>query len=168
MMPASPPVTLWLIEDSTPFRVSLARGLERAGAFVCAGAFASAEEALEAVARGGRPQVVLIDVGLPGMDGIEAMGQLRQRLPAAAMIILTVFEDEEKIMRAIAGVFVEGLAGFRNCWGHYRCASGRIAHEQPHCPACSRVVFQTGTAAKELRSDGEGKGNPPIDGRWIH
>lgn len=101
MMPASHPISFWLIEDSTPFRVSLARGLERAGAFVCAGAFASAEEALEAVAWGGLPQVVLIDVGLPGMDGIEALRQLRQRLPTAAMIILTVFEDEDKIMRAI-------------------------------------------------------------------
>ena len=78
MMPASHPVTLWLIEDSAPFRVSLARGLERAGAFVCTGTFASAEEALEEAARGGRPQVVLIDVGLPGMDGIEALEPLRQ------------------------------------------------------------------------------------------
>lgn len=97
-----PPITeLWLIEDNATFRSSLARGLERTGRFVCGGSFASAEAALDAVAPEGAPQAVLIDVGLPGMDGIEALQRLRERLPEAALIILTVFEDEDKIMRAI-------------------------------------------------------------------
>lgn len=96
------PITeLWLIEDNATFRSSLARGLERTGRFVCGGSFASAEAALDAVSPEGRPQAVLIDVGLPGMDGIEALQRLRERLPEAALIILTVFEDEDKIMRAI-------------------------------------------------------------------
>jgi DNA-binding NarL/FixJ family response regulator len=93
--------TLWLIEDNATFRSSLARGLERTGRFVCSGSFASAEAALDEAVPAGGPQAVLIDVGLPGMDGIEALRRLRERLPAAALIILTVFEDEDKIIRAI-------------------------------------------------------------------
>ena len=93
--------TLWLIEDNTVFRTSLARGLERTGRFVCTGSFASAENALRESQRSPAPSAVLIDVGLPGMDGIEALAKLRAVFPSAALIILTVFEDEEKIMRAI-------------------------------------------------------------------
>ena len=44
---------------------------------------------------------MLLDVGLPGMDGIAAMSRLREKLPGTALIVLTVFEDEDKIMRAI-------------------------------------------------------------------
>ena len=96
-----PPPSLWLIEDNSTFRSSLARGLERSGRFSCTGSFASAEEALAAVNPALSPQAILIDVGLPGMDGIEAMLCLRKALPEAALIVLTVFEDEDKIIRAI-------------------------------------------------------------------
>lgn len=93
------PVTIWLIEDNETFRKSLARGLERTGRFECPGSYGTAEEAL--AEDGVEPSVVLIDVRLPGMDGIEAMGRLREKLPNAALIVLTVFEEEDKIMRAI-------------------------------------------------------------------
>ena len=95
--------TLWLIEDNAVFRTSLARGLERTGRFVCTGSFPSAEAALRETGRSPAPSAVLIDVGLPGMDGIEALGRLREIMPGAALIILTVFEDEDKIIRAICG-----------------------------------------------------------------
>jgi DNA-binding NarL/FixJ family response regulator len=95
------PATLWLIEDNTVFRTSLARGLERSGHFQCTGSFSSAEDALREAGRGVAPSAVLIDVGLPGMDGIEALRPLRQLIPGAALIVLTVFEEEEKIIRAI-------------------------------------------------------------------
>lgn len=93
--------TLWLIEDNATFRASLARGLERTGRFHCTGSFASAETALIEIPVAEKPQAVLLDVGLPGMDGITALSRLREKLPGAALIVLTVFEDEDKIMRAI-------------------------------------------------------------------
>ena len=92
---------IWLIEDNSTFRTSLARGLERTGRFDCTGSFASAEAAFIDLPVSEKPQAVLIDVGLPGMDGIEALGRLREKLPGTALIVLTVFEDEDKIMRAI-------------------------------------------------------------------
>jgi len=95
--------TIWMVEDNATFRATLARGLERTGRFRCAGSFGSAEEALaQAAACGhGCPDAILLDVGLPGIDGIEALGRLRTAVPGVALIILTVFEDEDKIMRAI-------------------------------------------------------------------
>ena len=95
------PAPLWLIEDNVTFRTTLARGLERTGRFVCAGSFSSAESALGGAGEGVPPVAVLLDVGLPGIDGIEALPKLRAMLPTAALIVLTVFEDEEKIVRAI-------------------------------------------------------------------
>jgi DNA-binding NarL/FixJ family response regulator len=100
MTPATP-TNLWLIEDNVTFRSSVARGLERTGRFVCSGSFSSAEQALAMKEEGHSPQAVVIDVGLPGMDGIEAIQLLRQKFPQAGLIVLTVFEDEEKIIRAI-------------------------------------------------------------------
>lgn len=101
MASSQSPTPLWLIEDNGTFRSSLARGLERTDRFVCTGSFGSAEAAVAAVDGGLVPAAVLIDVGLPGMDGIEVMRELGRRLPGASLIVLTVFEDEEKIMRAI-------------------------------------------------------------------
>ena len=100
-VPDAAPVSLWLIEDNDTFRTSLARGLERTGRYCCTGQWPSAESALAALRTGEAPAAVLLDVGLPGMDGIEALGQLRARLPRAALMVLTVFEDEDKIVRAI-------------------------------------------------------------------
>lgn len=102
MTSSTPTPCLWLIEDNATFRASLARGLERTGRFACTGSFATAEAALQ-LARDVKeaPGVILIDVGLPGMDGIEALPRLRERFPRTALMLLTVFEDEDKIMRAI-------------------------------------------------------------------
>ncbi len=99
--PPAGPVRLWFIEDNAAFRRSLTRGLEGTGRFSCTGSWASAEEALRALTTHEAPDAVLLDVGLPGMDGIEALRRLRERLPAVALMVLTVFEDEDKIMRAI-------------------------------------------------------------------
>ena len=100
-MTASTPTNLWLIEDNATFRLSVARGLERTGRFICSGSFSSAEEALAIKPDGHFPEAVLVDVGLPGMDGLEAIQLLRQKFPQAGLIVLTVFENEEKIIRAI-------------------------------------------------------------------
>lgn len=101
LIPLMTPATLWLIEDNATFRSTLARGLARTGRFACSGSFPSAEAALAAAGPGAAPAAVLLDVGLPGMDGIEALPRLRERLPGASLILLTVFEDEDKIVRAI-------------------------------------------------------------------
>jgi DNA-binding NarL/FixJ family response regulator len=104
----SEPVSLWLVEDNDSFRRSLARALEKTGGFLCSGSFPSCETALAAVRGRAAPQVILLDVGLPGMDGIAGLRLFRESMPKTLLIILTVFEDDDKIFRAICA----GASGY--------------------------------------------------------
>jgi DNA-binding NarL/FixJ family response regulator len=106
-MPA-PPIEVWLIEDNATFRRAMGRALGQTEGFRCTGDFGSAEQALIALKTQSAPQAILLDVGLPGMSGLEAIPRLRQQWPTVAVIVLTVFEDDDKIFRAICG----GAAGY--------------------------------------------------------
>jgi DNA-binding NarL/FixJ family response regulator len=100
-MATTPPVDVWLIEDNATFRRAVSRALGQTDTFRCTGDFGSAESALAAARDQVAPRVILLDVGLPGMDGVTAIPRLREKMPGAAIIVLTVFEDEDKIFRAI-------------------------------------------------------------------
>ena len=108
MSTTTSPITLWLVEDNETFRRTLARALERTGEFQCTGSHASCEEALAPIKGRVPPQVILLDVGLPGMDGIAGLRVFREAFPSTALIILTVFEDDDKIFRAICA----GASGY--------------------------------------------------------
>jgi DNA-binding NarL/FixJ family response regulator len=101
-------VTIWLIEDNATFRGAIMRALDEEDGFHCLGGFASCEDALAALSQRQAPRVVLLDVGLPGMSGIEGIAHLRERASQVVIIVLTVFEDEEKIFRAICA----GASGY--------------------------------------------------------
>ena len=104
--PAKPVV--WLIEDHADSRRVLARVLNRSATLLCPCAFASCEEALTALKAKPPPDVVLLDIGLPGMNGIEGIPHLKALAPATHIIILTVFDDQEKVFNAICA----GASGY--------------------------------------------------------
>ena len=106
--PPTTPSEVWLIEDNTAFRRSVARIIECDAAFRCTREFSRCEDALAALTSGEKSRVILLDVGLPGMSGLDAISHLRKLAPGAAIIILTVFEDDAKIFRAICA----GAAGY--------------------------------------------------------
>jgi DNA-binding NarL/FixJ family response regulator len=92
--------TVVLVEDDRGLREQLAQILNSAPDIRCVGAFASAEEALEQIpAR--CPDVVLMDIKLPGMSGIECVARLKQLMPALQIVMVTVYEDSERIFRAL-------------------------------------------------------------------
>ena len=99
---------VWLIEDHADSRRILARVLNRAATMTCPGAFASCEEAIAALRSALPPDVILLDVGLPGMSGIEGIPQLKAIAPATHIIMLTVFDDQEKVFNAICA----GASGY--------------------------------------------------------
>jgi len=88
-----------VIEDDPRFRESLAALMELSPGFEAAGVFPDAESALGAVSPSW--QLVLMDIELPGMDGIEATRELKRRFPALRIVVLTMFEDPATILRAI-------------------------------------------------------------------
>ena len=101
------PITVSIVEDNDQLRGTLARVLSRAEGFQCLGQYASAEAALEALPNE-RPNVVLMDINLPGMNGVECVRRLKEVLPETQVVMLTVYEDTENIFNALAA----GAAGY--------------------------------------------------------
>jgi DNA-binding NarL/FixJ family response regulator len=95
------PITVSIVEDIEQLRTTLARVLNRAEGFKCLSQYGSAEDALKDLAKV-RPDVVLMDINLPGINGVECVRQLKQLLPQTQVIMLTVYEDTENIFSALA------------------------------------------------------------------
>jgi DNA-binding NarL/FixJ family response regulator len=89
-----------IIEDRREIREGLAMLIEGTDGFRCTGSFRSMEEALAQIGRD-RPDVVLNDIGLPGMSGIEGIKVLKERYPDLQVLMLTVYDDDERIFDAI-------------------------------------------------------------------
>lgn len=104
----SPIFRLWLIEDNALFRQTVIRIVKQLPGISAVEGFGSGEEALHRLAAGDAPDTVLIDVGLPGIDGIEGIRRIKALAPAAQLLVLTVFEDDEKIFRAVCA----GASGY--------------------------------------------------------
>lgn len=91
---------LLIVEDNPVLLQRLAMALEGEPGITVAGAFGSAEDALEAFERA-EPEVALLDLGLPGMSGIELVRAVRERFPDVDMIAHTVFEDRDTVFAAL-------------------------------------------------------------------
>ena len=100
-------ITVSIVDDEADLREHIAGYLAAAGNVSCKSAYASAEEALEHLPQD-KPDVILMDINLGGMDGIECVRRLTARMPEAQVVMLTVFEDSEKIFRALAA----GASGY--------------------------------------------------------
>ncbi|MCX8107972.1 MAG: response regulator transcription factor [Verrucomicrobiae bacterium] len=90
-----------IVEDNDQLRATLVRVLSRADGFRCASQHASGEEAVRELPKV-RPDVVLMDINLPGMSGVECVRQLKPLLPETQIVMLTVYEDTENIFNALA------------------------------------------------------------------
>jgi len=89
-----------VVEDNSRLREQLLQILKGLQDIVCIGACASAEEALEVVPRK-KPDVVLMDIKLPKMSGIQCVSELKRAIPALQVIMVTVYEDSERIFKAL-------------------------------------------------------------------
>jgi DNA-binding NarL/FixJ family response regulator len=96
----APVVKVAIIEDLTDIREGLASVLNFTDGFRCVGKFGSMEEALRNIERD-VPDVVLSDIGLPGMDGIEGIRILKNKYPSLTILMLSVYNDNTRIFDAI-------------------------------------------------------------------
>ena len=101
------PVTVSIVEDSDKVRETLVRVLNRADGFSCVSQYANAEDALKDLPQA-KPDVVLMDINLPGMNGVECVRQLKKIAPEIQVMMLTVYEDTENIFDALAA----GASGY--------------------------------------------------------
>ena len=89
-----------IVEDDMGLREQLTQIVNSVPENQCVGAYGSAEEALKNI-RIANPDVVLMDIRLPGMSGIECISKLKEMLPEVQIIVVTVYEDSERIFRAL-------------------------------------------------------------------
>jgi two-component system response regulator NreC len=94
------PIRCLVVDDHTLFRAGLRRLLENEEDFVVAAEAGNADEALEKVGEL-RPDVVLMDIGMPGMSSFEAAQLMKARWPATRLIFLTMYEDPEYLARCL-------------------------------------------------------------------
>jgi DNA-binding NarL/FixJ family response regulator len=90
-----------IVEDNARVRSSLAKLIQLTPGFECVSEHVSGEAALAALP-GLQPDVVLMDINLPGMNGVECVRQVKPLLPATQVMMLTVYENTELIFQALA------------------------------------------------------------------
>jgi DNA-binding NarL/FixJ family response regulator len=98
-MPA-PKTGVAIIEDQQEIREGLRVLIEGTPGFRCTGAYPTVEDAIRAIGQG-PPDIVIVDIGLPGMSGIEGIRLLKQSHPELLVLMLTVYEDDRRIFDAI-------------------------------------------------------------------
>jgi DNA-binding NarL/FixJ family response regulator len=97
-----PPIDVWLIDDNDDYRRVVASAVDLSGTLRCSQQWRRCEPALEALERGERPpRVLLLDIGLPGIGGLSAIQLFKQRVPTLKVIMLTVFDADDKVVTAL-------------------------------------------------------------------
>jgi DNA-binding NarL/FixJ family response regulator len=115
----APPITVAVVEDNSTVRRNLERLINRAPGFHCVCACADGVEALRLLPAHA-PKVVLMDIQMPKMSGIDCVARLKAILPSAQIIMLTVYEDTDTIFKALRA----GASGYLL----KRCAHDGILH----------------------------------------
>lgn len=144
------PIRVWLIEDHKTYGERLAKALNCVEGITCPQRFTACEDAFAALTTETPPHVLLLDVGLPGINGIDALARLRQLAPKTAIVILTVFEDDDKIFRAICAGASGYLLKTANTQDIAAAIRSAAAGGSPINPTIARRVL-----------DMLGKANPP-------
>ncbi len=93
--------SLWIVEDNEQYRNTIALLIDRTPHLHCEEAFGSCEQLFTVLKKRVVPEILLMDIGLPGMDGIEGARRVKELWPSIDIIMLTSFDEDEKIFKAI-------------------------------------------------------------------
>jgi DNA-binding NarL/FixJ family response regulator len=100
-------ITVGIVEDNQFIKMALEQIIFASDGYELKGSYASAEEAIEKIPLS-QPDIVLMDINLGGMSGIEAVAALHEKCPDTRFMMCTVYEDDEKIFEALAA----GASGY--------------------------------------------------------
>lgn len=101
-------IRVWLVEDNGAYRKAVSRYLSRAPGMICDCQCRSVEELIVALEKENPPDVILLDVQLPGNDGISSLPIIESLAPSSKVMVLTAFDDSDKIYNAICA----GASGY--------------------------------------------------------
>jgi DNA-binding NarL/FixJ family response regulator len=129
------------VEDDDEIRANLAYRIDSHSTFRLVGAYADAESALEELPAQ-KPDVVLMDINLPGIDGVECVRRLKTRMGSTQFVMLTVYEDSNRLFKSL----VAGSCGYllKRTSPSKLLAAIREAHGggSPMTPQIARLVVQ--------------------------
>ena len=95
------PLTVWIVEDDDLYRATITALIEQTDGLACAGAFGTCEAALDALDVQPVPDIVLMDLNLPGMSGLEGIGHIKALVPTTEIIVLSIHRDNDRVFEAI-------------------------------------------------------------------
>jgi DNA-binding NarL/FixJ family response regulator len=151
-MGVSTPISVVIIEDQEKIRAGLAALISGTKGFACTGAWPTVEEALAGMA-GTSPDIALVDIGLPGISGIEGIRLLKERHPKLIPLVLTVYEDEDRIFGALCagacGYLLKGTTPARLIESLQEAMEGG----SPMSPQVARRVVEQFQAPRQLPSN---------------
>jgi DNA-binding NarL/FixJ family response regulator len=99
-MVEAPVINVCIVEDQRDIREGIEQLINAAPGYRCVGSYGSMEQALPYL-KEKSPDVALIDIGLPGMSGIEGVKELRSRSSSISLLVLTVYSDDNRILEAL-------------------------------------------------------------------
>jgi DNA-binding NarL/FixJ family response regulator len=102
------PPSVWIVEDNAAYRASVVRVLSTIARPNSVRAFGDCEDALAAFKTETAPEIMLLDLGLPGMNGLEGLAQFKVLAPNIRIVIVTSFDDHDRIFKAICA----GASGY--------------------------------------------------------
>lgn len=102
------PIRLWIVEDDAGYRSNLSRSLNLEPGIECSRVFPSCVELFPVLERESHPDILLMDLGLPGMGGVDGIRKLKAVAPEVTVIVLTVFSDKKKVLESLNA----GAAGY--------------------------------------------------------
>lgn len=94
------PIKVAIVEDQLEIREGIEFVLNQSEYFVCVGDYSNGESLLENINEI-KPDIVLMDIGLPGMNGIECLKKIKELNSQSAVVMLTIFEDDERVFNSI-------------------------------------------------------------------
>ena len=100
--------SIWLVEDNLQYRKSLAGLINGTEGMHCPHSFISCEEAIKALSEHPAPKVILLDIGLPGISGIQGIEKFKELSPSTLIVILTIYDDSDKVFDALCA----GASGY--------------------------------------------------------
>lgn len=99
-MPTDEPIRVAVVEDQQPMREGLRLLIDGTPGYRCVGAFGSMEEALRVMDRE-VPDVMLLDIGLPGMSGSEGVRLLKEKYPSIQILMLTIYDEDDRVFESV-------------------------------------------------------------------
>jgi len=130
-----------IVEDDEEIRASLTHRIGEIPSFKLLGAYGDAESAIEELLRQ-KPDVVLMDINLPGIDGVECVRRLKPKMPTTQFVMLTVYEDNNRLFKSL----IAGASGYllKRTPPAKLVAAIREAHQggSPMTPQIARRVVQ--------------------------